>query len=294
MRLIVTGASGHLGRRVTELLLDGGVAPADLILVTRRPEELGEVAARGADVRAGDFDDPASLRAAFAGGDRLLLISTDALGRRVPQHQAAIDAAKAAGVGFVAYTSLVKASADNPAAVAGEHLATEEHLRASGLQWALLRNALYSELQVPTAAGAIAGGVFATNIGDGRAAYISRDDCAAVAAVVLRGPGHEGETYEITGPTALTAEDIAAAFSEAGGRPVEVVRLEDEAYIAGLVEHGVPAEAAPLFASFGRAAREGFDDLVTDVVERLTGRAPASLADVLARHRDQLVQPAAR
>jgi NAD(P)H dehydrogenase (quinone) len=281
MSIVITGASGQLGRRVVEEALER-VAPSELILVTRTPDALAEYAARGADVRAGDFDDPASLAAAFAGGERLLLISTDALGERIPQHHAAIDAAVDAGVRFVAYTSIVGPEPDNPAAVVPEHRATEEKLRASGLEWAFLRHSIYSDLEAGNQAAALTTGQLVTNGGAGAVAYVARDDCAAAAAAVLTGDDHAGTVYEITGPERLDAEARAAIFSELGGTPVEVVHVDDDAYAAGLAEAaGLPLADAELYASFGRATREGWLDALSDDFQRLTGRAPRPLAAVL-------------
>ena len=287
MSLAITGAAGQLGRRTAELILEAGTAPADLVLITRDPAKLADFAAKGIEVRAGDFDVPAGLPAAFEGVDRLLLISTDAVGRRVPQHTAAIDAAKQAGVGFIAYTSLVNCDT-HLASLAPEHQATERYLRTSGVPYAVLRNALYSEFQVPTAAGALATGKFVTNAQDGRASYVSREDCAAVAAAVLRGPGHDRQVYEVTGPELIDADGLAQRFAAVGGKPVEVVQVDDEAYAAGLTRFGLPQPVADTLASFGRSTREGSNDLVSDVVERLTGRPAIPLADVLDAHREQL------
>jgi NAD(P)H dehydrogenase (quinone) len=281
MKIVITGASGHLGRRVVEEALER-VEPSELILVSRRPDALADYAARGADVRAGDFDDPASLAAAFAGGERLLLISTDALGSRIRQHHDAIDAAVAAGIRFVAYTSIVRPEPDNPAGVVPEHRATEEKLRASGLDWAFLRNSIYADLEAGSQAAALATGRLVTNAGAGAVAYVARDDCAAAAAAVITGDDHAGNAYEITGPELLDADARAALFAELGGTPVEVVHVDDDAYAAGLAEAaGLPLEVAEVYASFGRATREGHLDAISGDVERLTGRAPRPLTAVL-------------
>jgi NAD(P)H dehydrogenase (quinone) len=282
MSIVITGASGQLGRRVVAEALDR-VDPSELILVTRNPEALGELAALGADVRAGDFDDPASLVAAFAGGERLLLISTDAIGSRIRQHHAAIDAAVAAGIRHVAYTSIVRPEPDNPAGVVPEHSATEEKLRASGLEWTMLRNSIYADLEAGNQAAAVATGRLVTNGGSGGVAYVARDDCAAAAAAVITGGDHAGKVYEITGPELLDADARATVFAELGGTPVEVVHVDDDQYAAGLAEAtGMPIGLAELYASFGRAAREGQLGALTADFEALTGRAPRSLRSVLA------------
>lgn len=285
MTLVVTGASGHLGRAVVERLLDRDPRPAAVVAVTRRPDALADLAARGAEVRHGDFDDPASLEAAFAGGERLLLVSTDALDRRVQQHATAINAAVRAGVRHVAYTSMLEPDADNPAVIAPSHRATEAALRAGGTAWTILRNSLYAEFQVPEAEQALATGELHHNRGDGRVAYVSREDCAAAAAAVLAGAGEPGEILEITGPQALDADDLAALYGDLGGRPVTSVAVADDDLEKALADafggDGHARYGARLVVSMGQAVRAHRFEATSDAVERLTGRPPRSLADVL-------------
>jgi NAD(P)H dehydrogenase (quinone) len=283
MSIVITGASGKLGRLTAESLLEK-VDPAEVVLVTRTPDALADFAARGADVRTGDFTDPASLAAAFNGGERLLLISADIIGERVPHHRAAIDAAAAAGVRLIAYTSIVNPSDSNPGAAAADHRATEEHARASGMAWTFLRNSIYSEMQAgPAAAAALTSGTLMTNAGDGRTAYVSRADCAAAAAAVLASDGHEGKAYDITGPEALSADDLATLYSEIGGKPVEAVVLADAAWVAVMVEHaGLPEPLARTLSTFGIAARRGYAEPVSTTVRDLTGREPRTVREVLA------------
>jgi NAD(P)H dehydrogenase (quinone) len=288
MSTVITGASGHLGRRVVELLLDEhGIAPSDLILVTRSADRLSDFAERGAQVRAGDFDDPEGLPAAFAGGERMLLISADQIGQRIRQHTNAVDAARAAGITHIAYTSFLNTDVDdNRAAIAPEHRATEEAIRAAGLISTFLRNSIYAEVQTGDAAAALATGRLVTNAGEGRTAYVSRDDCAAVAAAVLADPSaHENATYDVTGPDLLDARALAALYAEIGGKPVEPLLVDDATFTQGLVEHaGMPQPVAEAYATFGAAIRAGLLDVRTDVVERLTGRAPRTLREVLEQH----------
>ncbi|RPI58300.1 MAG: SDR family NAD(P)-dependent oxidoreductase, partial [Lysobacterales bacterium] len=207
MKLIITGASGQLGRRAAELVL-GSTAAEDLILTTRNPAALAPLAERGVTVRHADFADPRTLRAAFAGGERLLLVSATDLGQRTAQHRAAIDAAKAAGVRHIIYTSGLKPEPPNPAVVAPSHYATEQSLAQSGLAWTILRNSLYADYQTSEAERALETGVLVHNRGSGTAAYVAREDCAAAAAAVLLQTGHEGALYDITGPEAFTADDL--------------------------------------------------------------------------------------
>ena len=289
MNIVITGASGQLGRLTAELVLDR-VPASEVILTTRRPETLSDFTERGATVRQADFDRPERLAEAFAGGENLLLISTDDLGRRAAQHRAAIEAARDAGVRHVAYTSYLTPVEENPAVITPSHRDTEEALRESDLAWTTLRHAFYAEYQVPAGAQAIATGRLIHNNGGGKTAYVSREDCAAAAATVLTTEGHEGKAYDITGPEPLDQSDVAALLSEVSGRPVEDVAVDDEAFIQGLTAAGVPDPAARGFASYGKAIREGFLGEASEAVENLTGRPPRSLREVFEAYRDELLQ----
>jgi NAD(P)H dehydrogenase (quinone) len=280
MVVAITGASGHLGRKTAELVLDR-LDPGDIVLLTRTPEALADLADRGATVRRADFDEPQTVLDALPGVERMLLISGVELGHRVQQHRAAIDAAQQAGVRHVLYTSIPNPVQQNPAGVVPDHAATEAALKASGLAWTFLRNNVYAEFQVPTAEQAIAAGRLVTNAASGRAAYVSRDDCAAAAAAVLSSAGHENTSYDITGPESVSAEDLAAVAGEIAGREIEVVHVDDDAWVAGLTGAGVPDDAARLYASFGASTRDGFLETVSSAVENLTGEAPRSLRTVL-------------
>jgi NAD(P)H dehydrogenase (quinone) len=254
--------------------------------VTRTPGALADLAELGVDVRYGDFDEPGSLSTAFAAGERILLISATDLERRIEQHRAAIRAAAAAGVGHVVYTSALAPEPPNPAVVAPSHHATEQALAESGLSWTYLRNSLYAEYQAPEAEAALASGTLTHNRGDGRVAYVSREDCAAVAAAVLASDGHEGAVYDVTGPEAFTADRLAGLYGELGGRPVEAVAVGDDEFVAGLVGAAGSDDdhlryGAELVASFGRAIREGYLASCTDTVARLSGRPARTLRDVL-------------
>ncbi len=284
MKLAITGGSGQLARKVAELAL-ATVAPADLIITTRTPAALAAFAARGVTVRAADFAAPESLRAAFAGAERLLLISATDLARRSEQHRAALDAARAAGVRHVIYTSGLKPEPPNPAAVAPSHYATEQALTQSGLDWTILRHSLYADYQATEAAQAIASGTLLHNRGAGKIAYIARDDCAAVAAVVLVSHGHAGRCYDITGPQAYSAAELAVLYAELGGRPVLERAVSDAELIATMAGSAGTDDhlryGAELVASFGRSIREGYMSACTDDVAKLTGRVPRSLRAVL-------------
>ncbi|WP_199255495.1 NAD(P)H-binding protein [Mycolicibacterium mengxianglii] len=279
MRYGITGASGQLGREVATLLLEV-VDAADVVLTTRNPNALAEFAGRGVDLRAADFEDLPSLTRAFDGIDSLLLISTDRVGDRVAGHLAAIEAAANAGVGHLVYTSVPNPVEDNPALPAPDHLATEKALQERGFAWTSLRNNLYSELQVPSLVHAAASGTLVANSGEGRAAYVTRGDCAAAAVGALTARGERNVAYDISGPQALSAYDLA----ELAGAHVEVVQVDDAEFVAALTDSGLPEHAANLIASFGVATRQGYLAEVTTAVHDLTGRQPTPL--------DQLIRSA--
>jgi NAD(P)H dehydrogenase (quinone) len=284
MTVAVTGASGHLGRKVADLIVEQ-LDPADVVLLTRTPDTLAALAERGADVRHADFDQPSTLAAAFTGVDRVLLISAVDLERRTDQHRAAVAAAAAAGVRHVIYTSIPMPSEQNPAVVVPSHRATEQAVLESGLEWTFLRNNLYAEFQSPVVEQAIESGRLVTSAADAGVAYVSRDDCAAVAAAVLVGEGHASRAYDVTGPQAASPRDVAALAAELGGVTVELVEVEDDALVASRVAAGLPEARARSLASFAAAARGGFLETVSGVVEELTGEPPRSLRDVVAAAR---------
>jgi len=297
--IIITGASGSFGRAAAEVLLET-VDPATLILTSRTPARLADLAARGAEVRFADFDDPATLGPAFAGGSRMLLISTARVGTRVGQHRHAIEAAVRAGVGHIVYTSVVGAAASgNPALVKLDHRATEEILEGSGAAWTFLRDSQYAEAiagaMVP---GALAAGRIPDNGHDGHVAFVSRDDCVACAAAVLTQDGHENRAYDITGPERLTIPQALAMASEIAGRPILVEAVDDEAMYRHFDALGLPRHASddvpdgPIpwcssdMVTFGQSIREGYFDTITDHVARLTGREPKPLRAVMLAFRD--------
>ena len=288
MKLIITGGSGQLARRAAELAL-AKVAPQDLILTTRTPAALRSFADRGVSVRQADFAAPQTLRAAFAGAGRMLLVSATDLGQRIAQHRAAIDAAKAAGVAHVVYTSGLEPEPPNPAVVAPSHHATEQALARSGMAWTILRNSLYADYQVPEASQAIAAGALVHNRGAGKVAYVSREDCAAVAAAVLMGAGHAGACYDVTGPQPYGAADLAALYGELGGRPVSERSVSDAELVAAMIGAAGGDDhlryGAELVASFGRSIREGYMSACTQHVAKLAGRPPQTLRQVLEAKR---------
>lgn len=288
MRVLITGASGKLGRLATGFVLEQ-LPASDVILVTHTPEKLAELAARGIEVRHGDFDRPESLREAFAGADRILMISTMDIGRRLPQHAAAIDAARAQGVQRIVYTSGLNSTAANPAFVVEEHGGTDDLVRDSGIPYTILGMGLYSELRVPFGVTAVRTGCYRHNAGDGRTAYVSRVDCAHVAAGTLVQDGHENVLYDVTGPELHSQAQIAALIAETTGRPIETVEVSDEERIADFMEAGYDEYSAGSAASWGTAIRVGALDALSPVVEEVTGQPARTVREVLAEHRDELL-----
>jgi NAD(P)H dehydrogenase (quinone) len=303
MKLVVTGASGSFGRQVTELLLNKVLA-SDLILLTRNPHSLAELVERGAQVRAADFDKPELLRQALRGGEKMLLISTLAVGpRRRRQHQAAIEAAAAAGIRHLVYTSSAGIHPNTPSLAVADHYFTEELLRRSGLAFTILRDSQYAEIIATMLAPmALRTGKWVMSAGDGRMAFVSKNDCVASAAAVLSSSGHEGAVYEITGPELYSFRQAAAIASELGGRPIEYVAVTDAEKLAFFDRAGVPREYVDGMAhddgtgiwgseemvSYERAIREGYFSVCSHHVQLLTGRRARSLREVFLANSDAL------
>jgi NAD(P)H dehydrogenase (quinone) len=300
-RIVITGASGNYGRGLTDRLVAQGRA-ADLILITRKPEKLADRAAQGCTVRYGDYDKPETLAEAVRGGERMLLISGTRVGARVEQHKAAIDAAAAGGVKHIAYTSFIGIDDPaNPAEVRHDHIETERLIKASGCAWTMLRDAHYADSMILMAGpGVMQSGKWFSNAGEGREAMVWRDDCIESAVAVLTGEGHEGQVYNITGPALQTFREVSAIMAEVTGRPVEYVSLDDDAQYAMFDAMGIPRRPvddqeingipwnSDDMVSFGRAIREGYLELRTDDVERLTGRKPRSVRQMIEDNADML------
>lgn len=288
--LLVTGASGVMGRRVLELLLEAGVQ--GVIATTRTPEKLADFSARGVTVRQASFDDADSLDAAFAGADRLLMISTHVMappGHRLQQHSTAVEAARRAGVRHILYTSIVNPNPDSPVSVATDHRGTEEAISASGMDYTFLRNNIYADVQLGGLARATQTGQLVKAAGDGRIAYVTREDCARAAAAALMDSFEGRRVLDITGPDALTQQEIAAALTRVTGRPVEYVPVDLETLIQGMVDAGMPRPVAEAYASFDAGIAQGVFGQVSDAFETLTGRQPTRFEDFLAAHRDALL-----
>ena len=275
----ITGATGHLGRLALEALLDT-TNPTQVVALARDPAKLADLAARGVEVRRFDYDAPQTLTPALAGIERLLLISSSEVGKRAPQHQAVIDAAKAAGVGFIAYTSILHADT-SPMGLAAEHRATEAALKESGLTHALLRNGWYTENYVQSAPAALEHGALLGAAGEGKISGASRADYAAAAAKVLTGEA-TSKTYELAGDEAFTLAQFAQALSEIAGKPVVSKDLPEADYAAALKGAGLPAPVAEMLAESDAKAAKGslFDG--GRVLSGLIGRPTTPFAETIA------------
>ncbi len=283
--ILVTGASGNLGRIAVEELLARGATK--VIAGTRDPSKLADLAAKGVEVRKVDFNDPASLPTAFTGVERLLIVSTDGVGTRVAQQTAAIAAAKQAGVEHIVYTSAPAARPDADAGLAPEHFWTEVALASSGIGFTILRNHMYAENNLADAAHVIASGQLFGLIGDRGTSYVTRADAARTAAgALLIAEGNSVE--DVTGPAPVTNEQRAAFYTELTGKPVAVIPLQPADLKAGMVSSGIPEGFAEALLAFQRDAVSGHHGVVTDVVERYSGKEPTSLKDFLIANKAAL------
>lgn len=272
-KIIISGASGQLGNLVVKELLARGVAPSSLILVSRTPDTLKEYADQGASVRFGDFTKPESLPAAYAGGGRMLLISINSGGGQRPElHKQAIDAAVAAGVNHIVYTSFVNMD-NNPSPLAADHRRSEEYLKASGAAWTMLRNHLYMDMLLNQAREMSASGQAAIAPDETPMGYVTRGDCAAAAASVLITPGHENKAYDITGPQLISRKELAETITAITGRQI------------------IQSAAAP-----GAGGQGGFQlagdylKITSTAVANLTGQPATTLRAFLEANRDKWVR----
>jgi NAD(P)H dehydrogenase (quinone) len=278
-RILITGASGQLGQAVLQTLLKQG--QTNLIGTTRSPEKLADFAKKGVEIRTADFAQPEGLADAFKGAARLLVISGTEVGIRVQQHKNAIDAAKKAGVRHIMYTSLVNAE-KSIAAVAPDHVATESHIKQSGLQYTFLRYNTYSENLLFSLPNAIETGMFYGCAGDGKVAYVTRQDCAnSAAGALINAARYENTVFEITGPASYSGAEVASLVSEIKNKKIAYKDLSPEEYKAALIKSGLPEHVAELFVSFDLSTKHGDVASVSDAVEELSGEAPHDLRSFL-------------
>ncbi|MFK3835600.1 SDR family oxidoreductase [Microbacterium sp. NPDC087868] len=280
MTILVTGATGQLGRLVIDSLLERGAEPSSIVAGVRDLTKASDIAARGVRTAVVDYDRADTIAAALEGVDSVLLISGSEVGRRTAQHQAVIDAAKAAGVGKLVYTSAPKAPTSD-LVLAPEHKATEELIAASGIPAVILRNNWYTENYAGDIAQARETGVVAASVGDGRVASASRKDFADAAAVVLLEDGHLGQAYELGGDVAWTYDELAAAIAEVIGSPVEYRALTAEEHAAALESAGLDAGTVGFVTALDAGIRDGALADTDGTLARLIGRPTTPLVEGL-------------
>lgn len=274
--IVVTAANGQLGRLVIEKLLET-VPATQIVAAVRSPEKAADLAALGVHVREGDYAKPSTLASAFAGADKVLLISSNEIGQRYPQHQAVIDAARQAGVKLLAYTSILRADS-SALGLADEHVETEAYLRDSGVPFTLLRNGWYTENYAASIPGALAHEAFMGSAGQGRISSAARLDYAEAAVAVLTSEEDQsGRTYELAGDEAYTLSEFAAEISMQSGKTIPYVDMPQAEFEAALLQAGLPAVYAHLLADSDTAASKGalFDD--SHQLSRLIGRPTTPL-----------------
>ena len=275
--IAITGATGQLGQHVIESLLKT-VPASQIVAIVRNPAKAKALSQQGITVRQADYSDEAAFTTALQGIDKLLLISSSEVGQRAPQHRNVINAAKAAHVKFIAYTSLLHADT-SPLGLADEHVATEKMLAESGIAYALLRNGWYTENYLASAPAALEHGVFIGAAGEGKIASATRADYAAAAARVISEDGHAGKTYELAGDAGWTLSQLAAELAKQSGKKVVYQNLSEADFAAALKGVGLPAGLADMLADSDTGASKGglFDDSHT--LSKLIGRPTTSLAD---------------
>jgi len=285
-KYLITGATGGLGQAVVENLLQ--TVPADQVAVlVRDPAKATNLRAQGVTIRQGNYDDYASLVQAFAGTEKLFLVSGNDVANRVPQHTNAVNAAKEAGVKHVVYTSFQRRTEDGSSAaafIAEAHLATEKLLKESGLTYTFLRNALYYEVLPLFMGPVLESGTIYLPASEGRSAYASRADLGAAGAAVLAGQGHENKSYDLATSESYSFHDVAHLLSELSGQDIRYVSPTAEEFGTQLAGAGVPAGAIHLTAGFSVAIGQGEFDFPSTDLEKLLGHAPLSLREFLKVH----------
>lgn len=281
MTILVTATSGHLGRLVVDALLERGANPAEVVATARDTAKIADLAARGVRTATLDYDRPETIAVALDDVDTVLLISGSVPGARVDGHRNVIDAAKAAGVSKLVYTSAPKATTVEGFPLAADHKATEEAIAASGLPAVILRNNWYTENYVADVARAAETGVITSSTGDGRVASATRADFADAAAVALLEDGHVGEVYELSGDTAWAFDELAAVASEVLGREVSYQRLTNAEHVAALQAAGLDAGTAGFVAGIDDAISRGVLADAEPTLATLIGRPTTPLADAL-------------
>lgn len=279
--IVITGATGRLGPLVVAELLARGVPAEEIVAAVRTPKKATDLAAQGVRVRQADYSQPDTLTSAFAGAEKLLLISSSANGQRIEQHRNVVSAAAVAGVRQIAYTSILRADT-SALQLAGEHKATEELIRESGIPYVFLRNGWYLENYSENLAPAVQYGVINGSAGDGRIAAAARADFAAAAAAVLSTDGHHNAVYELAGDKPFTMSELAAEVTRQSGTQVAYRDLPAEEYTSVLINVGLPAPYAALLADSDEGIVKGELDTDSDDLLRLIDRPTTSLSDAVA------------
>lgn len=280
-KIFVTGATGKLGGLVVDDLLRRTSSDNIIAGVRSASTETAEgLRAKGIELRVADYDEPGTLTTAFKGVDRLLLVSSNAIGRRLEQHKNVIHAAKQAGIGLVAYTSILHADT-SPLPPAAEHLPTEAALKEAGLPFVLLRNGWYTENYGFTIKPALKNGVYPGNAGDGRSSAASRKDYAEAAAIVLSTPGHKGKTYELAGDDAFSLGELCAAVSDLAGRTIIYRNVPEQELAEALRQFGFPDAMATALAAWDAAIAKGGLEDHSHQLSQLIGRPTTPFRDTI-------------
>ncbi|MGO1544081.1 MAG: SDR family oxidoreductase [Gulosibacter sp.] len=281
MRIAVTGATGHLGALVIEHLLNRGVAAGDIVAIVRNEAKASGLAAKGIKLGVAAYEDEAALTAALDGVDRLVLVSGSEVGQRLAQHTNIINAAKAAGVKFIAYTSLLNLDTSE-LGLAPEHIGTEQLLAESGIDYATLRNGWYWENYASAIDSGKATGKFFGAAGSAKVSGAARRDYAEAAAVVVTGENHAGRVYELAGAPALTYQGIADEVAKVIGSEVTYVDQSVEDYQATLEGFGMPADMAGMYAGMDPIIANGALYSESTDLQDLIGRPSTSVSEALS------------
>jgi NAD(P)H dehydrogenase (quinone) len=288
MKLLVTGATGKLGSKVVESLLKS-VPASELAVSVRNPEKAEALRSQGVEVRLGDFDHPETLDTAFSGIDRLLIISADGDNEtRVHQHTNAVEAAKRAGVKFIAYTSLANAT-ESKNIMAPPHVATEAAIVKTGIPYSFLRNNWYLENEIGSIQGVLSGAPWVTSAGHGKVGWAAQQDYAEAAAAVLAGEGHENTVYELSGPL-LTQEEIVHVLGDVLGKEIPVQQVNDETYAEIMKRLGLPDFVIPIVVGIQASIRNGSLEVESNDFEKVLGRPVTPIREVLSQIMNVLSQ----
>lgn len=279
MKFLVTGATGKLGSKIVEKILET-IPASQLVVSVRNPEKAKHLSERGVEVRHGDFDLPETMGAAFTGIDRLLIISADGDNEtRIRQHRDAVAAAERANVKFIAYTSIANAS-ESKMILAPPHQATEAAILKTGIPYAFLRNNWYLENEIASIQGVLAGAPWVTSAKTGRTGWALQQDYAEAAATVLTGEGHENKIYELSG-TPLTQEALVSALESVLEKDIAVQQVDDDTYADTMKDAGVPESVIPFLLGIQEGIREGELDVVSSDFESVLGRPATTIKEAL-------------